>query len=235
MINEAMVRRMNWTNPIGKKVIISGNDSLPARVVGVVKDFHQKSLYDPISALMFIPSRLNGSAVIKVSGDINATIDFIEAAWMRTYPTTAFEYVFLDEQFMENYEADQIRGQLFLGFSGMTILIACLGLLGLASYTAEQRAKEISIRKVLGANTQGLINLLIKDFVLLILIAAVPASVIGYFSMMGWLENFQFHITPGFTIFSTVLVGTLAVTVLTTGFHARKAATANPAQKLRSE
>ena len=236
MVNEAMVRRMNWTDPIGKRINLTGNDSLPsARVVGVVKDFHQQSLYDPISALLFMPSRINGSAIVKISGDVNSTIDFIEAAWERTYPTTAFEYVFIDEQFMENYEADQIRGQLFLGFSGMTILIACLGLLGLASYTAEQRSKEISIRKVLGANTQGLINLLIKDFVILIVIAAIPASVIGYFSMMGWLETFQFHITPGVTIFATVLIGTILVTVLTTGYHARKAATANPAQKLRSE
>jgi len=159
----------------------------------------------------------------------------IEAAWERTYPTTAFEYVFIDEQFMENYEADQIRGQLFLGFSGMTILIACLGLLGLASYTAEQRSKEISIRKVLGAKTQGLIGLLIKDFVILIVIAAIPASVLGYLAMIGWLESFQFHITPGFTIFASVILGTIAITVLTTGYHARKAATANPAQKLRSE
>lgn len=236
MVNEAMVRRMNWTDPIGKKINLAGNDSLPsALVVGVVKDFHQQDLYEPISALMFLPSRINPSAVVKINGNVNATIDFIEAAWERTYPTTAFEYVFLDEQFMENYEADQIRGQMFLGFSGMTILIACLGLLGLASYTAEQRSKEISIRKVLGANTKGLINLLIKDFVILILIAAIPACVGGYFSMMDWLGNFQFHITPGFTIFATVIVGTILVTVLTTGYHARKAAVANPAQKLRSE
>jgi len=236
MVNEAMVRRMNWTNPIGKKFNLFGNDSIPsALVVGVVKDFHQESLYDPITALMFIPSRINGSAIIKISGNVTATIDFIKAAWERTYPTTAFEYSFVDEKFMELYEADQIRGQLFLGFSGMTILIACLGLLGLASYTAEQRAKEISIRKVLGANTRGLINLLIKDFVILIVIAAIPASVLGYFSMMGWLESFQFHITPGISIFATVLVGTILITVLTTGYHARKAAIANPAHKLRSE
>mgnify|MGYP000563147447 CR=1 FL=1 len=236
MVNEAMVRRMNWTNPIGKKVNLSGNDSIPsALVVGVVKDFHQKSLYEPISALMFLPSRLNPSAIVKITGDVNATIDYIEAAWEKTYPTTAFDFVFIDEEFMVNYEEDQIRGQLFLGFSGMTILIACLGLLGLASYTAEQRSKEISIRKVLGAKTQGLISLLIKDFVILIVIAAIPASVLSYFSMMDWLGNFQFHITPGFTIFATVLVGTILVTVLTTGYHARKAATANPAQKLRSE
>lgn len=236
MINEAMVRRMNWTEPIGKKINLTGNDSLPsARVIGVVKDFHQQSLYDPITALMFRPSRINPSAIVKITGDVNETIDYIEAAWERTYPTTAFEYVFIDERFMENYESDQIRGQLFLGFSGMTILIACLGLLGLASYTAEQRSKEISIRKVLGANTQGLINLLIKDFLLLIIIAAIPACILGYLAMMDWLESFQFHITPGFVIFSTVLIGTMVVTVFTTGYHARKAATANPAQKLRSE
>ncbi|MCE7995202.1 MAG: FtsX-like permease family protein [Roseivirga sp.] len=236
MVNEAMVRRMNWTDPIGKKVNIARADSLPsAHVVGVVKDFHQRSLYDPITALLFRPSQVNRSAIVKITGDVTTTVDFIEAAWQRTFPNTAFEYTFLDEQFMENYDEDQIRGQLFLGFSGMTILIACLGLLGLASYTAEQRSKEISIRKVLGANTQGLMNLLIRDFVILILIAAVPACVLGYVSMLGWLESFQFHITPGFTIFSTVLVGTIMVTVLTTGYHARKAATANPAQKLRSE
>jgi putative ABC transport system permease protein len=236
MVNEAMVRRMNWTNPIGKKVNLTGNDSIPpALVVGVVKDFHQQSLYDPISALLFVPSRLNGSAIVKINGDITPTIAFIKSAWEKTYPTTAFEYTFIDEQFMENYEADQIRGQLFLGFSGMTILIACLGLLGLASYTAEQRSKEISIRKVLGANTQGLVNLLIKDFVILIVLAAIPASILGYISMNDWLENFQFHMTIGVPIFATVLIGTIVVTVLTTGYHARKAATANPAEKLRSE
>jgi len=237
MVNEAMVRRMNWTNPIGKKIDLSQRDSIPAaRVVGVVKDFHQQSLYDPITALIFRPSNTaNRLAIIKITGDITTTIDFIEQAWERTYPTTAFEYKFIDQQFMENYESDQIRGQLFLGFSGMTILIACLGLLGLASYTAEQRSKEISIRKVLGANTQGLINLLIGEFVILIVIADIPASVLGYLSMMSWLESFQFHITPGFSIFATVLAVTIVITVLTTGYHALKTATANPVQKLRSE
>jgi putative ABC transport system permease protein len=236
MVNEAMVRRMNWTNPIGKKIDYQGNEDLPSAVViGVVKDFHQQSLYEPITALMFNPGRINPSAIIKITGDITPTIAFIEAAWERTYPNTAFEYTFIDEQFMESYESDQIRGQLFLGFSGMTILIACLGLLGLASYTAEQRSKEISIRKVLGANTQGLINLLIKDFVLLILIAAIPASILGYLSMMDWLEGFQFHINPSFSIFAMVILGTIVLTVLTTGYHARKAAIANPSEKLRSE
>jgi len=236
LVNEAMVRRMNWTNPIGKKIRLSRFDSIPpALVIGVVKDFHQQSLYEPITPLMFRPNLVNSYAIVKIRGDVAATTSFIEAAWESTFPTTAFDFGFIDQEFMELYEADQVRGQLFLGFSGMTILIACLGLLGLASYTAEQRSKEISIRKVLGANTRGLINLLVKDFVLLIIIAAIPAFVLGYFSMMGWLENFQFHITPGVGIFSTVLLGTVMITVLTTGYHARKAATANPAEKLRSE
>lgn len=236
LVNEAMVRRMNWSNPIGKKIRLFRDESRPpALVIGVVKDFHQQSLYEPITPLMFRPNLVNSYAIVKITGDVAATTNFIEAAWESTFPTTAFDFGFIDQEFMELYEADQVRGQLFLGFSGMTILIACLGLLGLASYTAEQRSKEISIRKVLGANTQGLINLLIKDFVILIIIAAIPSFVLGYFSMMGWLENFQFHITPGVGIFSTVLLGTLLVTVLTTGYHARKAATANPAEKLRSE
>lgn len=236
LVNEALVRRMNWTTAIGKKVRLFRNDSIPpARVVGVVRDFHQQSLHEPITPLLFIPRQDNRFALVKIRGDVSVTLDFVQAAWERTNPDTGFEYTFIDQQFMEHYEADQTRGQLFLGFSGMTILIACLGLLGLASYTAEQRAKEISIRKVLGANTQGLINLLIKDFILLVIIAAIPASVLGYFSMLSWLETFQFHITPGVTIFSTVLLGTIVVTMLTTGYHARKAATANPAQNLRSE
>lgn len=236
MVNEAMVRRMNWTNPIGKKLSLGRDpEAPPALVVGVVKDFHQQSLYDPITGLLFIPSRINGSAIVKITGDVTPTIAYIKSAWEEAYPTTAFEYTFMDEQFMENYEADQIRGQLFLGFSAMTVLIACLGLLGLASFTAEQRSKEISIRKVLGANTQGLVNLLIKDFVILIVIAAIPASILGNWQMNKWLENFQFHMTIGVPIFAFVLIGTVLITVLTTGYHARKAATANPAEKLRSE
>jgi putative ABC transport system permease protein len=227
---------MNWTNPIGKKVRLSRNDTVPpARVVGVVKDFHQQSLYEPITPLMFHPSQTNGFAIIKITGDVSATVGFIEDTWHNTFPGTGYEFTFIDQQFMEHYEADQIRGQLFLGFSGMTILIACLGLLGLASYTAEQRAKEISIRKVLGANTLGLVYRLIRDFIMLVIIAAIPASLLGYFSMQSWLKTFQFHITPGFTIFSTVLLGTIVVTMLTTGYHARKAATADPAKNLRSE
>lgn len=234
IVNESMVERMGWTEPIGRKVQVQ-NDSIPSLVVGVVKDFHQTSLYDPIAPLMFLPSRNNGAALIKLSGNISESIASVRSAWEGIFPTIPFEFTFLDENFMEQYETDQLRGKLFLGFSLMTILIACLGLLGLASYTAEQRAKEISIRKVLGANTQGLINLLVKDFVKLVLIAAVPASVGAWYFGIDWLESFEYHTQISFVVFIIVILATMLITVLTTGYHAMKSATANPAERLKYE
>lgn len=236
IVNEAMVERMDWSDPIGKRIILGPSDTLPgARVIGVVKNFHQQSLHEVIPPLLFRPTRTNGGALIKIGGDIRETVAFVKDTWEETFPTLPFEFEFLDEQFNEQYGTDDVRGQLFLGFSFMTILIACLGLLGLASYTAEQRAKEISIRKVLGASTQGLVNLLIRDFIILVLIAAIPASILGYFSMNNWLSDFEFHIDLGVTIFATVLLATVIITVLTTGYHALKSATANPAERLKYE
>ncbi len=236
IVNEAMVERFGWEEPLGKRIILGGNDTIPpTRIVGVVKNFHQQSLHEEIPPLLFIPRRSNGGALIKINGNIRETVAFIKSTWEETFPTLPFEFEFLDEQFNEQYETDEVRGQLFLGFSFMTILIACLGLLGLASYTAEQRSKEISIRKVLGANTKGLVGLLIRDFIILVVIAAVPASILGYLSMQSWLENFQFHIEITAMIFATVLVGTIVITILTTGYHAMKSATANPAERLKYE
>jgi putative ABC transport system permease protein len=234
IVNEAMVERMGWENPIGKKVQVT-NDSIPSLVVGVVKSFHQQSLYDPIQPLMFLPGRNNGSALIKIEGDVSKGIEAVKLAWAEIFPTLPLEFTFLDQNFMEQYEADQLRGKLFLGFSLMTILIACLGLLGLASYTAEQRAKEMSIRKVLGANTQGLIGLIVGDFLKLILIAAVPASVGAWYYGNDWLETFQFHGELGPSVFLGVISATILVTLLTTGYHAFKSATANPAERLKYE
>ncbi len=234
IVNQAMVERMGWVEPIGRKVQVT-NDSVPSLVIGVVKDFHQQSLYDPIQPLMFRPRRNNGSAMIKIDGNVTAGISAVRGVWEEIFPTLPFEFTFLDENFMQQYETDQLRGQLFLGFSLMTILIACLGLLGLASYTAEQRAKEMSIRKVLGAKTQGIIGLLVKDFVKLVLIAAVPASVGAWFFAEGWLETFEFHYQIGASVFLIVIVSTIIITVLTTGYHALRSATANPAERLKYE
>lgn len=234
IVNQAMVERMGWENPLGRRVQVT-NDSIPSLVVGVVENFHQQSLYDPIQPLMFLPARNNGSAMIKLQGNITEAIASVRSVWEEVFPTLPFEFTFLDENFMEQYETDQLRGKLFLGFSMMTVLIACLGLLGLASYTAEQRAKEMSIRKVLGARTQGIIGLLVRDFVKLVLIAAVPASVAAWYFGEGWLKSFEFHYEIGASVFIIVIVATVLVTMLTTGYHALRSATANPAERLKYE
>mgnify|MGYP001799502022 CR=1 FL=1 len=235
IVNEAMVRRMNWTSGIGKKFRFPGDSSRTLRVVGVVADYHHQSLYNPIEAILFYPGFNNSTALVKIGGDIGASIATINTAWDSTFPGIPFEYSFLDAEFMEQYEADQLTGKLFLGFSVMMILIACLGLLGLASFIAEQRTKEISIRKVLGAEVSGLIGLLIKDFMLLVIIGAVPAFIAGYFFMDNWLQNFEYHVNINAFQFLIVLVIIMALTVIMTGYHALKAATSNPAGNLKSE
>ena len=235
MINEAMVARMGWTDPIGKRFQFDQDSTRFHKVVGVVKNFHQRSLYDPIEALLFIPALNNYVALIKIGGDLNTTIRSIEAKWNDIFPGKPFEYTLLDEEFMEQYEVDRLRGRLFFGFSIMMILISCLGLLGLASFSAEQRTREISIRKVLGANVKGLVSLLVKDFIVLVVIGAVPAFIVAYYFMSQWLETFEYHVEINFLLFVVVLLVIMLVTILTTGYHALKAASANPADKLKYE
>jgi putative ABC transport system permease protein len=235
MINEAMAARMGWEKPIGKKFQFDQDSTVFHQVVGVVKNFHQQSLYNPIEALLFIPSLNNTQALVKVDGDLQAGLSHIESAWQEIFPNLPFEYQLLDQNFLEDYESDQLRGRLFLGFAIMMIIISGLGLLGLASFTAEQRTKEISIRKVLGANIGELIMLLVKDFVWLVLIGALPAFIIGYQIMNSWLNNFEYHITIGFVAYAVVLLLVMAFVVITTGFQAYKAATINPAEKLKYE
>lgn len=235
IINEAMVARLNWDNPIGKKFRFPQDSTRTYKVIGVAKDYHHRSLYNPIEALLFLPRFNNNNALIKVSGNAQTAIADVNRIWDETYPGIPFEYSFLDQEFMEQYEKDQLMGKLFLGFSVMMILIACLGLLGLASFIAEQRTKEISIRKVLGAEVQTLVGLLIKDFVILVLIGAIPAFIGGFFLMDDWLGNFEYHIDINVFQFIIVLLIILTITILTTGYHALKAASTNPASSLKSE
>ncbi|WP_421871094.1 FtsX-like permease family protein [Marinoscillum sp.] len=235
LVNEAMVARMGWDTAIGKRFQFDGDSTKYHHVIGVVKDFHQRSLYDPIEALLFIPSLNNSNALIKIGGDVAAGISFIEQAWSEVFPNKPFEYSFLDQDFMEQYEADQLRGSLFLGFSIMMIVISCLGLLGLASFIAEQRTKEISIRKVLGAEVSGLVSLLVRDFLLLVIVGAIPAFGIAYYFMNEWLSTFEYHVNMNYFLYFLVLLVIGGVTILTTGYHALRAATSNPADNLKYE
>ncbi len=234
IVNESMVKRLGWDDPIGKR-FFTEFDSVTRKVVGVAKDFHHQSLYNPIDPLAFFPGLNNGNALVKIDGNMSSTLKFIEAKWIEIFPNIPFESEFLDQGFLVEYETDQLRGQLFLGFSIMMIVIASMGLLGLASFIAEQRTKEISIRKVLGARVGGLVLLLVRDFVWLVLLGAVPAFVIGYRIMNDWLQTFEYHVSVRFVLFITVLLVVIFVTMITTGYHAYKAAITNPSNNLRYE
>ncbi len=240
IVNESMVKRMAWDEPIGKRIQFQGNDTLPfARVVGVVRDFHQQSLYEPISPLVFTPRFENGQVHLKLepqsSGDLSGIIANVEQIWNRVFPGTPFEFDFVDAAFMELYQADQVRARIFTLFSILMILIACLGLLGLASFTAEQRTKEIGVRKILGAETSGIVMLLTRNFVFLVAVASIPAFIAAWYFMNKWLDTFSYHAGLNYWLFALALIVVILITLITTGFHALKAAVRNPVEALRQE
>ncbi|MBK8501119.1 MAG: ABC transporter permease [Saprospiraceae bacterium] len=240
IVNESMVKRMGWTDAIGKRIQFQGNDTLPfARVIGVVKDFHQQSLYEPISPLVFIPRFQNGQVHLKLNpqsaNDLSAIIGQVEQVWNKVFPGTPFEYDFVDAAFMELYHADQVRAKIFTLFSILMIFIACLGLLGLASFTAEQRTKEIGVRKILGAETSNIVLLLTRNFVLLVALASIPAFIGAWYFMSKWLDTFSYHANLNYWLFALSLMIVILITLMTTGYHAFKAAVRNPINSLRDE
>lgn len=240
LVNEAMVSRMGWKDPIGRKFQFGTDDTLAfLRVIGVVRNFHQRSLYEPIAPLLFAPqfnnSRVHVRLAPKNPAELGATIAFVEKTWQEIFPNTPFEYDFVDAAFMELYRADQIRARIFTLFSVLMIIVACLGLLGLASFTAEQRTKEIGVRRVLGAGTGDIIVLLTRNFVVLVGIAAIPAFLVAWYFMKKWLETFAYHTNINVLLFGGALLLVALLTVLTTGYHALRAAGANPVKSLRSE
>ena len=240
MVNQAMVERLDWDDPIGKKFQLSANDTLPFfYVIGVVSDFHQQSLYSEIPPLLFVPSsaQFRGRVVhIRLNGaDIQKSIAGIERIWETIYPTAPFEYEFVDQRFVEEYEEDQRRGKIFLAFSLLTIFITCLGLLGLTSFTVEQRRKEISVRRVVGAETSDILYLLTRQFAILVSIAAIPAFVASWYFMSKWLESFYYHADMNYFLYIGAFLLTLLITLLTTGYHAMKAAKADPVHALKYE
>lgn len=242
LVNESMVKRMSWENPIGKKFVFSdGNPDTPDNertVVGVVKDYHQNSLYDPIEPLMILMAPRNGFVFVRTEeGDVRKSLAAIESAWKEIFPTYTFEYDFLDADFNSQYKADEKRSQIFTAFSGLTIVIACLGLLGLAAFTTEQRTKEIGVRKVIGASVQNLVVLISREFFLLVGIGMIVAFPLAWFFTNDWLQNFAYRIElkgewPTF-ILSALLA--FIITLMTVGFHVVRAASANPVKSLRDE
>jgi len=237
IVNENMVKYFGWDNAIGKKVKFPGDTTgKDMEVVGVVKDFNQKSLYNPIEPLLLFYRPNSNSIQVKISPtNIASTIANIEKTWKATFPDLPFSYTFLDQDFDSQYAADQKRGKIFTAFSILTIMITCLGLLGLIAFTTEQRQKEISIRKVMGAGVRQIVPLITSNFILLVGISCLIAFPIAYLFMDKWLKIFPYN--TGLTIMPFLLsaMAVLLITMLTVIFHTVKAAVANPAKSLRTE
>jgi putative ABC transport system permease protein len=237
IVNENMVKYYGWNNPIGKKVKFPGDTTgFYFEVIGVVKDFNQQSLYNPIAPLMLMYRPNNNSLQFKLDAkNIPAAIANIERAWKNIFPELPFTYTFLDQDFDSQYAADQKRGKIFTAFSVLTILITCLGLLGLIAFTTEQRQKEISIRKIMGARVGQIVPLITRNFVFLVVISCVIAFPVAYFFMDKWLKLFSYSTGITFTPFLFSAIAVLLITLLTVIFHAVKAAVASPAKSLRTE
>lgn len=237
LVNEAMVKDFGWDNPIGKRVKFPGDTSgFYLEVVGVIKDFNQKSLYNPIAPLLlfYYP---NGNIIqLKVNaGNIKSAVAEAQASWKKYFPQLPFEYKFLDEDFNSQYAADQKRGKIFAAFSILTIIITSLGLLGLTAYTTQQKQKEISIRRVLGASTAEVVTMITKNYLWLALIAAAIAFPVAAYFMNNWLKIFPYNTGLSALPFIFSALAILTTAVLTAMYHSAKAAWTKPAKILRTE
>lgn len=234
LVNRAMIRRLGWKNRTAGLIEVDGRK---VEITGVIEDFHIRSLHQQIEPLVLVYKKERADQMlIRVAGEnIPAALDYIENVFKKTNPGQPFEYAFLDQTFARQYKSDERKGSLFLAFSGVAIIIACMGLFGLATFTAEQRTKEIGVRKVLGASVASVVALLSRDFLKLVMIAIIIATPVAWYLMHGWLQNFAYKIDIEWWVF--VLAGSMSVliAVFTVSFQSIKAALINPVRSLRAD
>lgn len=238
IINETTAGFLGYADPIGKKIYKIGDNNKPVAytIIGVVKNFNFESLKQTIGPLSFFLGGRNGMASFKVkTADITGLVKRIEHLWKDMNPGMPFQYAFLDDSFNEMYKSEQRVGKIALIFSTLAILIACLGLFGLATFISEQRTKEIGIRKVLGASVEGIVRLLSKDFLRLVGISFVIAAPLSWWIMNSWLKDFAYRIPLEWWIIGLAGFIALLIALTTVSFQAIKAAIANPVNSLRSE
>ncbi len=239
LVNEKMVDHMGWDNPIGKRFMVIANQNLDRRemkVVGVFKDFHLRALKAPIEPMVAHLSTENGQMLVRFKPEsTDEVINTIRQSWAEVVPNRPLEYTFVEQDFFKQYEEDRRKGQVFALFSIITIIIACMGLFGLASYNAELKRKEIGIRKVIGASLLDIIYMVSKDFMILVSISMLIAFPIAYFFMDKWLEEFSYRIDISVLTFLLSIVITVAITLITIGYHSMTAAMSNPASSLKEE
>jgi putative ABC transport system permease protein len=237
------VKKLGYTtdNAVGRNAYFEFHDKkYSMNIIGVVKDYHFEGLQQEIKPFTLSQSPFfsaaNSYLIVDIkSNDYASVLSSIEKSWKRINPNSPFEYTFLDKDFQRNYEKEQRTSALIKYSALIAIVIACLGLFGLATFTAEQRTKEIGIRKVLGASVFGITSLLSKDFIKLILLSIFIASPLAWVAMNKWLQNFAYKTSISWWMFAVTGLLAVLIAIVTISFQAIKAALANPVKSLRPE
>jgi hypothetical protein len=244
VINESALQRMNLQEPIGEPISWTWwsdkSKVLNYKILGVIKDMVMESPYALAEPTIFYLKGHNGNPSwinIKINPQISASeaIPKIESVFKKIIPTGPFEYKFADAEYAAKFAKEERIADLAIIFAGLAIFISCLGLLGLASFVAETRTKEIGIRKVLGASVAGLWRMLSRDFVWLVFISCIVAAPLAYYLMNGWLQKFVYHTNISIWVFVVTCVGAISITLITISYQAIKAALMNPVNSLKSE
>lgn len=230
ILNEEAVKEIGWKEPIGKKF----NDGF---VIGIVKNFHYKSLYEPVKPLYISvnPDNINFLSIRINPNNVTASLDYIQQSWKELFPHSPFEYFFFDNHLDKLYKSETKLASIFNWFSGLAIMISCLGLIGLTSISVVKKTKEIGIRKVLGESVEGIVFMITKEFIIIIFVANIIAWPVAYYFMSKWLEDFAYRIEISWWMFLASGIITLAIALLTVSLQAVKAATANPVNSLKYE
>jgi putative ABC transport system permease protein len=236
LINEAAVKEFGFKNPLEEELIQQDDGKpLKLKIIGVFKDFNFESLKNSVRPLAIGFTKESNQLMVRYQGSASEAVSAIEKIWKQQASTDPFDYEFLDQNFDELFRVEQRMGQVFGVFSGLAIFIACLGLFALAAFTAEQRTKEIGIRKAMGATTSGLTILLSKEFTRLVIIAFLPAAACAWYVVSNWLSGFAYHVELSPYVFAASGIASIVIAWVTVSFQSIKAASTNPVTSLRYE
>jgi putative ABC transport system permease protein len=243
VMNETAVRMMGYTDPVGKRVLQTAAggtpdapEDLPFTIIGVVKDFHFESLHQTINPVILSPGQWGNYIIVRLEdGPVSDVVEVIMNKWDEFVDDQPFEYSFLLDDLTAGYRSDYRSGMVFSIFAALSIFIACLGLLGLASFTAEQRSREIGIRKAMGASIGSIMALMSREINLLVIISTIIAWPLAWYFMNNWLENFAYRISLGIGVFVTASLLTYFIALATVSLQAHKTARLNPVDTLRDE
>lgn len=239
ILNESAVKALGWNDDVIGKTIYSANNNgerAAFNVIGVVNDFHFRSMHEKISPLVMAMNRQSGTVVAKVSAqNVSGLLETVRKEWTAAAPGAPFNYSFLDDRFEATFQSEQKTATILGIFSGLTIFVACLGLFGLAIFTAEQRTKEIGIRKVLGASVSQIVNLLSRQFIKPVIIANLIAWPVSWMLMNKWLNDYAYRTDISWWIFIVVAVIGIALTLFTISFQSIRSAIANPVDSLKEK